>query len=508
MIGERAGGSFLTRVPCPVWAILALVAVHLVTLLRYPSPFTDEAWFASRAIALAETGCAFGPLDRGVFERFPNRCRLFPWLPTALQALALSLVGDPLLGVRLVSLASGAALLFAIASVAGRLGGPQAAWIAPIVTGTSQAFAYSAHLGRYDTLCAALGWTGIALILRGGALSWLLAGLAAGLSIEVHAHGAIYPPLVLLAHAVAHGWRRLFDVSGRLVAAGLLAAGCVYLALHVLPDPESFFAFQRLAFSATHTPPLATLDLTVMLQGLADQYHSLGRLYLIPLPILAVTAALSLWRRTPRDKLLLALSASTLLAGALLVRNKAWYYRLLFSPALDLIIAFGLARLFPGTGHSSRAPRLVRDVALALTAAGAAAAWAPLAIDGGAAFRIVEARLATAVRPGERVMGAQLYWLGLRDRDYYSWEQLVYYRRANPGATLDDALRAFRPDALILDTQLASFVLDAWETDEPYRQELRIPRRELDAFLARRAQLAGEFGGPDGRLYLFRIRWD
>jgi 4-amino-4-deoxy-L-arabinose transferase-like glycosyltransferase len=487
-------------------ALIVLAALHLLTLRRYPAVFTDEAWFAARAIAYADTGCAFGPLDRGVFERFPGHCSVFPVLPVWFQSLGIRVTGDPLLGVRAVSLLAGVALLAALASVARRLAGEGAGVAVVLVTGTSQAFLVSSHLGRYDVLCAALGWSAVALALRGGGAAAFLAGLAAGLSLECHAYGAIYPAVVALAFALAHGWRRLLSASGLPIAAGLLAALGCYLLVHVFPDPRSYFEFQRLAFSSTHLPPLASGDLLVVLRGLLRPFESLFWSYAILTPLIGAGAFFA-WRGAPGGRRLLAVSAGTLLCAGMLIPNKLWYYRILFSPALDLLAAQGLASIFGGFARSGAASTFARRTAAALCAAAVAFAWTPAIASGAQLFRDVGARLAASAKPGERVMGAQLYWLELRDRDYFSWEQLVYYRRAVPGKSLADALQAFRPDVLILDAQLASFVLDAWETDDPYTLELRIPRRELQAFLALRGRAVDDFAGLYGRTTVYRLDW-
>ena len=112
-----------------------------------------------------------------------------------------------------------------------------------------------------------------------------------------------------------------------------------------------------------------------------------------------------------------------------------------------------------------------------------------------------------AVAPDDTVMGPQTYWFGLYEQDYYSWEALVYYQRMFPGSTLGDALEAFRPDVLIIDSQISGFI-----TDDPgsalYSQHLRLPAAELYGFLEDSASLIGtreiETYGP---IEIYRIDW-
>src|SRR5258708_2378396 len=52
--------------------LVGLTVVNLLTLLRTPPPFVDEAWNANRAWGLLHTGHSFGTLDAGVFEKYPG----------------------------------------------------------------------------------------------------------------------------------------------------------------------------------------------------------------------------------------------------------------------------------------------------------------------------------------------------------------------------------------------------------------------------------------------------
>src|SRR3954451_23764640 len=72
----------------PFVALLAAVmGLHLATLLRFPAPFVDEGWNASRAWGLLHTGQAFGTLDAGLFDKYPGYWTYFPWLATAVHTL-------------------------------------------------------------------------------------------------------------------------------------------------------------------------------------------------------------------------------------------------------------------------------------------------------------------------------------------------------------------------------------------------------------------------------------
>jgi hypothetical protein len=123
-------------------------------------------------------------------------------------------------------------------------------------------------------------------------------------------------------------------------------------------------------------------------------------------------------------------------------------------------------------------------------------------------FKDVQQEISLAVQPGETILGAHTYWLGLHDHTYYSWVQLVYYQRYLPGSTLDEALQSFRPDILIIDAHFEGAI-----SDEPgasiYSQTLRVSRAEMDAILANRAELISVVGGENyGEIRVYRLSWD
>jgi hypothetical protein len=118
-----------------LWVTVAVV--HLWTLLRYPNPFVAEAWYASRAWALINHGQAFGPLDSGVFDRYPGYWTYFQWVPVFLQSLGLRWFEHPtLLPLRLLSLFFGGVLLAAIWAIAVDLCNRTTAYLSVLLVAT------------------------------------------------------------------------------------------------------------------------------------------------------------------------------------------------------------------------------------------------------------------------------------------------------------------------------------------------------------------------------------
>jgi len=105
-------------------------------------------------------------------------------------------------------------------------------------------------------------------------------------------------------------------------------------------------------------------------------------------------------------------------------------------------------------------------------------------------------------------MGPQTYWFALPDHPYYSWEQIVYYRRYNPGSTLEDSIRALHPDYLIIDRFMEGAVKEDKELLAQRIPFLYVPKEELDKFLASRARLVKAIETPTfGNVRVYRIEW-
>lgn len=528
------------RAPMPLAAVLAAVtAISLFSLLRTPPPFLDEVWFANRAWALVETGRAFGTMDSGVFDRYDGYWTYFPWLPTWFQALAIQAFGLSLSSVRLVSVAFGLVLLAAVYAIASHLGGRRLALLAVLVVSLSRAFLYSSHLARPDIIVAAFGFVAIALYTTdrspGFSVKSLLSGFAVGLALEAHPFGVIYGPVIVALYLLDYGKPalRMPRLWGFVVGGG--AGLALYAALHVLPYPQTYLTINALvatASGAVRTPPLLTPDPDVWLQSVLDMAVQFRTLWNLRVPLVLAGLVL-LWRsRSPSDRRLLNLCAVLLLAYLALIRNKNPWYAILAAPAGDLLMAVALARLsrakwpaslwarlpaaplrrWLGTARLGLEPSRWSAVRTALVLVMLAAAVVPTLTRAlGNPMRDYETTLAQVgevVAPGSVVMGPATYWLGVPDRTYVSWEQLVYYRRYAPGSTVAEAVRAFRPDYFIVDPYIEQFIRD---TPRPgaNAQQLLLPKTPFEQFLGEHATLAAAARtGTYGNVRIYRIDWE
>ena len=491
---------------------VVISAFHLWSLMRIPPPFVDEAWNAARVWGLIRTGRPFGQLDAGVFDRYEGYWTFFPWLAVWVQSLSVRIAGAPtLFAVRVVSLVFGLVLLAAAYVIARHLGGRKLALLSTFLVSVSWPFFYTAHSARVDVMAAAMGFVSIALFLKNQADRWwigVLGGLCISLAFEIHPHSVILG-LVLGGLYLWH-WRwSMFHKRhfwGSVVGAGM--GGVFYVALHVLPYPETYVALSQLAYGPTHTPPLLALNVGVLAQAFTDMGWLLVAAYQPLLPIIVWSAVFLLRRRTAGDKMLLVAGALSVLASTVLFRNKFLYYVILFSPFLDLMVSVLLLHSFQQRYRRRLLGLISRVLIWGLCAGSIALNLSGLRTHYGENYEVVQSRINQVVQPGEVIIGPQTYWLGLRDHEYYSWEELVYYQRYAPGSDLEDALAEFRPDIFIIDGELDVWIGDE-SGDSTYSQHLQLSRSELEGFLERQASLVTEFkGGFYGRVRVYRIVWD
>ncbi|MDD5466181.1 MAG: glycosyltransferase family 39 protein [Anaerolineales bacterium] len=490
-------------------AVLALL--HALTLLRYPAPHVDEAWLTSRAWGFLHTGRQYGPLDAGLTDQFPGYWTVNQWLITALQAAALSLSQAPaLLPLRLLALAFGGLLLWANYRLAFRLGGPAVAATATLLLAASRAFFHSAHLARYDVLATMLGYAALALAVyhsRRGFFYGLAAGALAGLAVETHLNSLIFLPALGLVYLLEGGrqvWRNS-AVWGFALGLGLGAA--FYLGLHVLPYPQTYATLNRLLFSQTHTPPIVSLEASRILAGFSGSASlllvasgSMLVLGVLALPLLAR-------RRTAEARLALAINLALFLGAALLIPNITGHYAIFLAPAFLWPVAEFLVDFASRPWQGKAADYAWRVLAWGAVAGALALSAVPLLTDNAAGYRRAQQAVNAAVQPGDVLMGSQVFWLGLYDHRYYSWELLIQYPRLYPEATLAEALAHYRPDLLVIDGPMDDLISDSIDPASRW-SHYSISRAELEAFLSEKAvRVALIEGTPYGAVQAYRIRW-
>jgi 4-amino-4-deoxy-L-arabinose transferase-like glycosyltransferase len=507
---------FLTKrwiLEAVLFVIVALF--HLWSLMRFPPPFVDEAWLASRAWSFITTGKAFGTLDAGVFDRFPGHETFFPWLPVVIQSLGLRLFPKPeLIAVRFISLFFGLCLVIIIYAIGVRFGGRRLGLLSAFILSFSLPFVYSSHLGRYDIMVSTLGFASIAIFLyqKPPKRFWpsLLAGLLALLAFEIHANGAIYTPVILVLFLSEIGWATLKSRGFWGFVAGALIGGLFYIGLHIIRFPETYLAINQLAFSTTHVPPILTFNPLIIIKGITSTWLLFATFYiLVPVLILGfVDLFIGVFkRRTKNDFLLFILTFSTVITYALWIRNQNTYYAILAAPMLTIVTCRFLLDTYKM--WQGQILDYINRVSWGLAIVFFGYIIVQVFPNSYIYYRPVQERISQSVHDGEVVMGSQTHWFGLYQHQYYSWETIIYYERLIPGSNFVDVMFEFRPDIFILDGQMLNYFNEVENSENTYKQNLHVPIKDVSYFLEKHAQLVDSFESPIyGPILIYRINWD
>ena len=493
----------------PVIIFFAIIVFHYWSLMRYPPPFVDEAWMASRAWSFLQNGLVFGPLDAGVFDRIEGYWTFFPRIYTWIESFSLRLFGFPsLLSVRVVSLIFGVLLLIAVYMISKSIGSNKLAIGSVTIVAFSRTFIISSHLARPDIIAAALGYSAIALLIYDKFSRWwvgLIAGLLLGISFEIHPHSAIFIPAIFFLYIYEFRFRFYRSKNFWGLAGGLSIGALIYIVFHVLPYPRNFLYFNQIAFSLTHTPPILTGDISIILGSFKDTGLLIGFLYLVSTILIIISGYLAIKKKKYGEIKILVVALGLFFFTSVLIRNKNIYYGILITPAIDILLASLLLLAIKKFRATARTDRLLGLITIGIiigTSIGNVTLLYPNHRN--ADLRVTE-RINEVIEESDIIMGSQVYWFGLSENRYYSWETLIYFNRYFPGSNLVDAFSELNPDIFIIDDNLR---VSDYDGDSPYDQHLRLPASELIDFLEDNATLLADFdGGVYGGIKVFRINW-
>ena len=62
------------------------------------------------------------------------------------------------------------------------------------------------------------------------------------------------------------------------------------------------------------------------------------------------------------------------------------------------------------------------------------------------------------VEPGDTILGTQVFWFGLTEHPYFSWELLEVYPVYRPGETLWTTLMKLKPNIVVLDDHAYEYI--------------------------------------------------
>lgn len=175
---------------------------------------------------------------------------------------------------------------------------------------------------------------------------WVHAGIgvAAVAAVEFHTLGILYLLALTLVYFVRYvremlaARRLVFNTPPVFFAAAAFLAGMVYIALHILPDPESYFHISRECFECNEG--LITTESKRLLRFLLLRPHEL----LILIVIIAAAAV----RRRPEDAQFLWLIGGWLVAQAVAGSPPYTHYTNHIWPLMALGVGGFVARGFDG----------------------------------------------------------------------------------------------------------------------------------------------------------------
>ncbi len=499
-----------------LWLLVfaAIFLFHLLTLMRYPPPFVDEGSLVSRAWAFKSTGHQVGMLDSGLGEQFAGFWTLNQWLITALQSLVLRFFAQPeLLPMRILSLIEGFGLLAVTYWTAARLSGKPVALISTLLLAVSRIFIHTAHMARYDILATFLGYSALALVVndrRSRLWVGLIAGVLAGLAVETHLNSLIFLPAIGVYLLIEYRGRVFRKPGAWGFVIGTAIGAVIFLSLHILPYPDTYFKVNALLFSKTQAPPILSGNLSRILEGFTDA----GFLLLLgsgPMLLLgALAVPLLVRRKTSSGWELLAINIAFWLGAALLFPNSMGHYAIYLAPGFMWLVADFLVDFFHRPWQSKLWNYAYFAMVLGVVAGSLALTVELLIPNGYESYQRAQTQINGTVLPGDKVIGPQVYWLGLYNHQYYSWELLFMYSRFYKGKTLEDAVEYFRPDILILDGNNQPYISDNVDPGDRW-YDYRVSRKELFDYLDRHAQRVSlpeevtYYGSP---VLVYRLIWD
>lgn len=513
-------------------AVFALWAVALVYLPVLPIVHEDEAWIADPARGLAERGVYGAAMFTGYYGMDRHYYEFMPVYPLLLAA-SFKGFGIGLFQARLMSVGCAALVVALTYAVGTRLFGAEvgalAAWLLLVVrlrpldlpqVTLGIPLIDVARVARYDVAVPLFGLAAFYVALRWPTRRgvWLVAGLLVGLAGLTHLYGLFWGAALavwLLSSLSQHkghevrAWRALAALVVGValawtpwllyVASGwddYLAQGRIHADRFDLFSPEFYLT------NLTREPLRYLSGLGLGDGGRETALRAGTWLALAGLPLTLAALARRAWGRDQGARALLVVLATQVALFALLLSQKQFSYTATLLPLAAVASAWGLTALWRRGG----ALRVGAALLVALVAAEGAAQWAGLPARAArtTAYEEYTARVAAAVPRGGRVLGLQVYGLGMRDYDYRSFLVPIYRRDphlVDQPMPMDAMLDEMQPTAVLIDEGIA-LVLDPAENLDARGQAIAT---EFWGWMGRRgARLAAVVDDPTyGRMRVF-----
>ena len=497
------------------WVMLAVLlaaaaAFNGLTLLNYPATFVDEGWLASRSWSLLQTGHPFAGVDSNLYLRFD-----WAWLGPAIHAAAIQLLGLSLTTMREVSLLFGLVLLVVMFKIGESLHNGRTGLLTVGLLSVSLPFFYSSHMARYDIIVAALGYGAIALQLsearsvatgrRGLPVRSLLAGLLVGISLDIHPNILIFVPVMGLLYLLDSG-RGIFKSKPMWAFILGLAGGVLfYVAIHMLPYPESLVEMTGVSNLSGRAPILFQADLALWLDAFVGTLRQLD-LRLLPVFLLAIVALVR--RGNISDKRVLLVFTAVFLSHMVITSYKTYHYAIMVAPAGALLIAAFIHMLSRRPLATSRWSFAQTSLVVGMVAVTGVLNISTVWSSSNAGYEETAAKMAQTIPDHASIMAAPTYWFAKPYQPYVNFNRLEYYGQRYPGSTLADAFAYYKPDYFILDGFIQYFLTDDPKVLNGEHLFPVLPKSEMWRILEERGTLVAEVETePYGTVRIYKMAW-
>lgn len=494
-------------------ATAVTLSVSLVFLTRYPVVFIDEPWYSDVAWNLVTTGVDFDTMHAGALDQWPDSWVRWPLIGNLPFAGAFTLFGLGLFQARITSWAFGVLLVGAVFVLGRRLYDNIAAALAALFLSLSALFLQASHYARPDIFLALVVVSALYLYVVGteSQKRWpfFVTGLLFGLALDIHLNALPLGLALGVYHLLALRKTVFRDRSTWLLIAGASIGVIYYLALHVLPNPETYAILSRAWQGTSHRPPLASLNPLVWAKAFL---HEVGRYHFfengLEFALIGASFTALVLRRSRADRFLVTYLGAALLLFTLLLQNKHDVYAILLYP----LMMIGVGGAFSGLLQESSRSRLQATFVAALLVFSLASAGVryvrPMLNSRAYDYDRIAETIKAVIPSDQRVMGLPNWWLGLADYDYRSSLNLTYYHFYN-GYSLTQGLEADRPDYLIVDSGLRGLLVDEGAFPPgPGFAIYKLPRQEFEGFLAQRGTKILVFDNPwHGKFEIYKIDW-
>ncbi len=492
--------------------LAAVMLFHLATLTQHPRVFIDESWLANASWTWLTSGQNYDAMHHEVFGQFGYEWIVRFFLGQIPYVLSYSVLGLGLFQTRLVAWVFGGVLLMLTVLVGRRLYDLNTGLLAALLLALSLPFLQASRF-RQDIILTTMVMLALWLALwafRHERAWWahLLAGFLIGVGMDVHQSAFMFTPALAALYLGQYGRKLLVRRGTWLAGIGGAAGVGIWVAIHILPSPETYSTLMQFYFSGGADAEMPIANPATLVESAVREFGRYGfRQNPLDLALIAAGGALLLWRRSVADRLLLAFTGAAFVSFVLFSGNKTNLYAIHLYPLFMLIVAQLFAALFRRFSGAR-----VRQAAVALVAA-VFVAYSGLRVVSAVRstadydYYAVTDQLRSAIPAGARVMAMPLWWLGLADYDFSSSLNLAYYRFYNDYDTAE-ALAVIRPDYLVLDEVQSVVLADESEALPQGLNAYRVSRTGFTQALAERGELVLAFTDPyHGSFEVYALRW-